>query len=58
VRVGRELVILAAGYTRWLQKQAHEAVEPTSLTGAARRDFELRREAKALEQATSPSDVV
>jgi hypothetical protein len=50
-RVGRELVVLAAGYTRWLEKRKGEVVTPSSLAGAARRDYELRQERKALEQA-------
>jgi hypothetical protein len=34
-RVGRELVILATGYGRWLQERAYQAADPSTLGGAA-----------------------
>jgi hypothetical protein len=43
-RVGRVLVVMAAGYSRWLEKSSAKVVLPDSLRGAALAAHERRED--------------
>jgi hypothetical protein len=54
-RIGREIVVLGAAYTRWLQRQAFKVAEVDGCTDARAAQARTRRTARSVATADSSS---